>query len=58
MAAGSRWCGTATGRFSQPSGMAATADGRFVLMANRGTDTVASFEIGASDDAARLVLVD
>ena len=52
--------GTATGRFSQPSGIAASPDGRFVLMANRGTDTVAAFELGrgASDDAPRLVLVD
>ena len=55
-----RTAGTATGRFSQPSGIAATADGRFVLMANRGTDTVAAFELGhgASDGAPRLVLVD
>jgi 6-phosphogluconolactonase len=55
-----RTAGTASGRFSQPSGIAATSDGRFVLMANRGTETVAAFELGhgASDDAPRLVLVD
>ncbi len=55
-----RTAGTATGRFSQPSGIDATADGRFVLMANRGTDTVAAFELGhgVSDGAPRLVLVD
>ncbi len=38
-----RTAGTATGRFSQPSGIAVTHDGRFVLMANRGIDTVAAF---------------
>jgi 6-phosphogluconolactonase len=55
-----RTAGTATGRFSQPSGIAATPDGHFVLMVNRGTDTVAAFELGrgASDDAPGLVLVD
>jgi 6-phosphogluconolactonase (cycloisomerase 2 family) len=30
-----------------PSGIARTADGRFVLMANRGPDTVASFRVDA-----------
>lgn len=30
-----------------PSGIGRTADGRYVLMANRGPDTVASFRVGA-----------
>ncbi len=32
---------------AQPSGIARTTDGRFVVMANRGPDTVASFRSGA-----------
>jgi 6-phosphogluconolactonase (cycloisomerase 2 family) len=32
---------------ASPSGIGRTADGRFVLMANRGPDTVASFAVGA-----------
>ena len=45
---------------SAPSGIAATADGRFVLMANRGPDTVSSFRVVPSfgDELARLELVD
>ncbi len=38
---------------TQPSGIGRTADGRFVLMANRGPDTVASFAIRGG--AAELV---
>lgn len=52
--------GTATGQPSSPSGLARTPDGRFVLMANRGPDTVSAFEVlrDASDGPPRLVLVD
>ena len=34
-------------RPAAPSGIGRTADGRFVVMANRGPDTVASFRVGA-----------
>lgn len=45
---------------SWPSGIGRTADGRFVVMANRGPNTVASFRVspGSGGNEARLELVD
>lgn len=43
---------------SAPSGIAATADGRFVLIANRGPDTLASFALDHRLGGARLRPVD
>jgi 6-phosphogluconolactonase len=52
--------GTETGEPpSWPSGIGRTADGRYVLMANRGPNTVASFRVlPGSNGRARLELVD
>ena len=38
-----------TGEPAAPSGIGRTADGRYVLMANRGPDTVASFRVHRAD---------
>jgi 6-phosphogluconolactonase (cycloisomerase 2 family) len=45
---------------SWPSSVGRTADGRFVVMANRGPNTVASFRVqpGSGDTGPRLELVD
>jgi 6-phosphogluconolactonase (cycloisomerase 2 family) len=45
---------------SWPSGIGRTTDGRYVVMANRGPNTVASFRVlpGSGDTAPRLELVD
>lgn len=45
----------ATGAASQPSGIDRSADGGFVLIANRGPDTVASFAVDPTAGELRLV---
>ena len=46
---------SATGTMSAPSGIERSADGSFVLIANRGPDTVAAFAVDAAAGELRLV---